>query len=189
MPPGHGFRAAALRTRSTVRLNMNPYDEPRAQGRNRGFHLPCLREAGLVRVAASSSPRLRRGHRLVSAPAEDRPAAHGGRGSLRWAYGGPGELPQGLAFFAQEQFVEARAALSAPPPAARDAQTQSTSPTVHRQGWGRLYKADTLYRQGHRGGRSCHRGRAGGVSPSADPTSGHTGGRVRAELQEVSRAR
>ncbi len=55
----------------------------------------------------------------------------------------------GLRYFRNDQFVEARAALERADPARRDPRTQFyIGYSYYRQGWGRLYSDDTLYRQG-----------------------------------------
>jgi tetratricopeptide (TPR) repeat protein len=55
----------------------------------------------------------------------------------------------GLAFFKRDQFDEARAALSRADPAGRDALTQFyIAYTYYRQGWGRLYSDDALFKNG-----------------------------------------
>ena len=55
----------------------------------------------------------------------------------------------GLAFFRRDQFVEARAAFARADPAVRDARTQFyIAYSFYRQGWGRLYQDDALYREG-----------------------------------------
>jgi hypothetical protein len=52
-------------------------------------------------------------------------------------------------FFAQDQFVEARAAFARADPAVRDARTQFyIAYSYYRQGWGRLYHDDALYQDG-----------------------------------------
>jgi hypothetical protein len=52
-------------------------------------------------------------------------------------------------FFANDQFVEARAAFGRADPAVRDARTQFyIAYSYYRQGWGRLYHDDELYQQG-----------------------------------------
>ncbi|MQA29869.1 MAG: hypothetical protein GEU82_08525 [Luteitalea sp.] len=54
-----------------------------------------------------------------------------------------------LRFFNNDQFVEARQALARADPAVRDARTQFyVAYSFYRQGWGRFYHDDTLYRQG-----------------------------------------
>lgn len=55
----------------------------------------------------------------------------------------------GLAFFRKDQFVEARAAFSRADPAERDARTQFyIAYSYYRQGWGRFYNDDALFREG-----------------------------------------
>jgi hypothetical protein len=55
----------------------------------------------------------------------------------------------GLQYFQNEQYVEARAALERADPARRDALTQFyIAYAFYRQGWGRLYSDDELFRQG-----------------------------------------
>jgi hypothetical protein len=55
----------------------------------------------------------------------------------------------GLAFFRRDQFDEARAALARADPAGRDALTQFyIAYTYYRQGWGRVYNDDALFKSG-----------------------------------------
>ena len=55
----------------------------------------------------------------------------------------------GLAFFRNDQFVEARSAFARADPAARDAATQFyLAYSFYRQGWHRTHHEDELYRQG-----------------------------------------
>ena len=55
----------------------------------------------------------------------------------------------GLAFFRRDQFEEARAAFARADPAQRDARTQFyIAYSYYRQGWGRLYNDDELFKQG-----------------------------------------
>ena len=55
----------------------------------------------------------------------------------------------GLQYFRNDQFVEARAAFERADPARRDALTQFyIAYTFYRQGWGRLSSDDALYAQG-----------------------------------------
>ena len=55
----------------------------------------------------------------------------------------------GLRYFRNDQFVEARAAFARADPALRDALTQFyVAYAFYRQGWGRLYSDDALYRDG-----------------------------------------
>jgi tetratricopeptide (TPR) repeat protein len=55
----------------------------------------------------------------------------------------------GLAFFRRDAFPEARAAFERADPAQRDAQTQFyIAYSYYRQGWGRVYNDDPLFRKG-----------------------------------------
>lgn len=55
----------------------------------------------------------------------------------------------GMAFFKRDQFIEARAAFARADPAERDARTQFyIAYSYYRQGWGRLYNDDALFREG-----------------------------------------
>ena len=55
----------------------------------------------------------------------------------------------GLAFFRNDQFVEARAAFDRADPARRDPTVQFyVAYTYYRQGWGRVYNDDALFKQG-----------------------------------------
>src|SRR5687767_63047 len=55
----------------------------------------------------------------------------------------------GLRYFHNNQFIEARAALERADPARRDALTQFyIAYSFYRQGWGRLYSDDVLFKQG-----------------------------------------
>ena len=55
----------------------------------------------------------------------------------------------GLMFFRNDQFVEARMAFGRADPALRDARTQFyVAYSYYRQGWGRLYHDDNLYAEG-----------------------------------------
>jgi hypothetical protein len=55
----------------------------------------------------------------------------------------------GRAFFERDQFVEARAAFARADPAMRDARTQFyVAYSFYRQGWGRTYNDDGLFKQG-----------------------------------------
>jgi hypothetical protein len=61
----------------------------------------------------------------------------------------PVAFEDGLRFFRQDQFVEARAAFARADPAARDARTQFyMAYSYYRQGWGRVAHDDTLFAQG-----------------------------------------
>ncbi len=55
----------------------------------------------------------------------------------------------GLRFFRRDQFVESRMAFERADPAVRDARTQFyIAYSYYREGWGRLYHDDVLYRDG-----------------------------------------
>jgi hypothetical protein len=55
----------------------------------------------------------------------------------------------GLRFFRNDQFIEARMAFARADPAVRDARTQFyIAYSFYRQGWGRLYRDDALYAEG-----------------------------------------
>src|SRR5262245_41049000 len=55
----------------------------------------------------------------------------------------------GVRFFRNDQFVEARMAFARADPAVRDARTQFyIAYCYYRQGWGRVYHDDALYREG-----------------------------------------
>ena len=57
----------------------------------------------------------------------------------------------GLRFFRNDQFVEARMAFARADPAVRDARTQFyIAYSYYRQGWGRRYHDDALYAEGAR---------------------------------------
>jgi hypothetical protein len=91
----------------------------------------------------------------------------------------------GVGFFRKDQFVEARAALARADPAQRDPQTQFyIAYSFYREGWGRLYNDDVLFKQGLEAVD-----RAIALAPGQrlvvdDPDLGmHTGDELRAELQ------
>ena len=91
----------------------------------------------------------------------------------------------GLAFFGRDQFPEARAAFGRADPAGRDALTQFyIAYSYYRQGWGRVYNDDELFRQGLEAVD-----RAIALAPDHrllvdDPSLGmHTADELRAELQ------
>jgi tetratricopeptide (TPR) repeat protein len=58
-------------------------------------------------------------------------------------------LDEGLQYFRNDQFAEARAAFDRADPARRDALTQFyIGYSFYREGWGRFYSDDELYREG-----------------------------------------
>jgi hypothetical protein len=74
-------------------------------------------------------------------------------GGLTSAFGGyridRQAFEDGLQYFRNDQFAEARAAFDRADPADRDALTQFyVAYSFYRQGWGRFYSDDDLYRQG-----------------------------------------
>lgn len=61
----------------------------------------------------------------------------------------PQAFDDGLRFFRNDQFVEARAAFARADPAQRDALSQFyIAYSFYRQGWGRFYSDDALFAQG-----------------------------------------
>jgi hypothetical protein len=61
----------------------------------------------------------------------------------------PQATADGLAFFRRDAFAEARAAFARADPAQRDARTQFyIAYSYYREGWGRLYNDDALFKQG-----------------------------------------
>jgi hypothetical protein len=91
----------------------------------------------------------------------------------------------GLQFFRNDRFTEARLAFERADPAVRDARTQFyIAYSYYRQGWGRLYHDDRLYAEGLEA-----IGRAIDLAPGRrlvvdDPALGmHTGEEVKAELE------
>jgi tetratricopeptide (TPR) repeat protein len=96
---------------------------------------PLVRSAGLV---------------LSVSYAETMAEVTGGLASSVGAYAiDSDQFGDGLAFFRKDQFPEARAALERADPARRDARTQFyIAYAFYRQGWGRLYHDNELYRRG-----------------------------------------
>ncbi len=83
----------------------------------------------------------------------------------------------GLRFFRNDQFVEARMAFARADPAVRDARTQFyIAYSYYRQGWGRLYHDDALYAEG-----------AGGDRPRDRACARWTAGRRRREPADAHR--
>ena len=61
----------------------------------------------------------------------------------------PVAFQEGLAFFRQDKFAEARSAFERADPAHRDAQTQFyIGYSFYREGWGRIYNDDRLFKLG-----------------------------------------
>jgi hypothetical protein len=97
----------------------------------------------------------------------------------------PVNFEEGLRFFRGDQFVEARAAFERADPARQDALTQFyVAYSFYRQGWGRVYKDDTLYRQGLEAADRAIARAPGGRLVVGDRNLGmHTADELRAELQ------
>lgn len=96
----------------------------------------------------------------------------------------PVNFQEGLRFFRNDQFVEARAAFDRADPAHQDALTQFyVAYSFYRQGWGRVYKDDALYRQGLEAVDRAIGRAPGGRLVVSDPNLGmHTADELRAEL-------
>ncbi len=74
----------------------------------------------------------------------------GGLASSVGAYrADPAALAEGLQYFYKDQFIEARLAFDRADPAHRDPVTQFyTAYSFYREGWGRVYSDDALFRKG-----------------------------------------
>ncbi len=92
----------------------------------------------------------------------------------------------GLRFFRNDQFVEARMAFERADPAVRDARTQFyIAYAFYRQGWGRVYRDGELYAQGLETIDRAMALAAGGRLVVDDPNLGmHTAEELKAELQD-----
>lgn len=89
----------------------------------------------------------------------------------------------GLRFFRRDQFAEARAAFTRADPAARDARTQFyIAYCFYRQGWGRLYNDDALFRQGLEAVERAASAAGGQVRVDDPELKLHTSDELRAEL-------
>jgi hypothetical protein len=97
----------------------------------------------------------------------------------------PVNFGDGLRFFHADKFVEARAAFDRADPAHQDAVTQFyVAYSFYRQGWGRLYRDEALYRQGVEAVDRAIAHAPGGRLSVADASLGmHTADELRAELQ------
>jgi hypothetical protein len=97
----------------------------------------------------------------------------------------PVNFEEGLRFFRSDHFVEARAAFERADPAHQDALTQFyVAYSFYRQGWGRVYKDDALYRQGLEAVDRAIAHAPGGRLLVNDGNLGmHTADELRAELQ------
>jgi tetratricopeptide (TPR) repeat protein len=85
----------------------------------------------------------------VSQP-RNRAEALGGLAAVVGSYRiDPVAFQEGLAFFRQDKFAEARSAFERADPAHRDAQTQFyIGYSFYREGWGRIYNDDRLFKLG-----------------------------------------
>jgi hypothetical protein len=95
----------------------------------------------------------------------------------------------GLRFFRNDQFVEARLAFARADPAVRDAHTQFyIAYTYYREGWGRLHHDDRLYVEGLAAIDRAMALAPGGRLVVDDPALGmHTAEEVKAELEAGTR--
>ena len=98
----------------------------------------------------------------------------------------PVNFADGLRYFHNEQFVEARAAFDRADPARQDPLTQFYEGySFYRQGWGRVYRDEALYRQGLQAVDRAIAQAPGGRLTVPDPSLGmHTADELRAELQK-----
>ena len=87
---------------------------------------------------------------LYASQPQTRAEALGGLAATVGAYRvDPTAFDEGLAFFRRDMFPEARLAFDRADPARRDARTQFyVAYSFYRQGWGRLYSDDALFKQG-----------------------------------------
>ena len=97
----------------------------------------------------------------------------------------PVNFQEGLRFFRNDQFPEARSAFERADPARQDAEAQFyIAYSYYRQGWGHVYRDDALYRQGLEAVERAIARAPGGRLVVADPTlQMHTADELRAELQ------
>ena len=97
----------------------------------------------------------------------------------------PQSLDDGLRFFRNDQFIEARAAFARADPARRDSSTQFyVAYSYYRQGWGRLYHDDELYRAGLEAiDRAITHAEAGRLVVDDPTLQIHSGDELRAELE------
>ena len=95
----------------------------------------------------------------------------------------------GLRFFRRDQFTEARAAFARADPAQRDSRTQFyVAYSYYRQGWGRIYQDDELYRHGIEAVDRAIALAPGGRIVVDDPTLRiHTADELKVELDNGTR--
>ena len=94
-------------------------------------------------------------------------------------------LADGLRFFRNDQFVEARMAFARADPAIRDARTQFyIAYSYYRQGWGRLFHDDALYGEGLAAiDRAIALAPGGRLVVDDENLQMHTGEELKAELE------
>ena len=87
---------------------------------------------------------------LYASQPQTRAEAFGGLAATVGAYQVDTQaFEEGLAFFRRDMFSEARMAFARADPAKRDARTQFyIAYSFYREGWGRLYNDDVLFKQG-----------------------------------------
>lgn len=92
---------------------------------------------------------------------------------------------EGLRFFRNDQFAEARSAFERADPADRDPTTQFyIGYAYYREGWGRVYHDDGLYRKGLEAVNRAIQVAPGGRVVADDPTLGmRTGDELKAEIE------
>jgi hypothetical protein len=96
----------------------------------------------------------------------------------------PEAFAQGLRYFHNDQFVEARAAFARADPATRDARTQFyVAYSFYRQGWHRTYHDDVLYRAGLDAIDKAIALSGGQLTVDDTALAMHTPDEVKAELQ------
>lgn len=91
----------------------------------------------------------------------------------------------GLAFFRNDQFVEARAAFARADPAEQDARSQFyIAYSYYRQGWGRVYSDDKLFAEGlKRAEKAIALAPSGRLVVDDPDLQMHTADELRAELE------
>src|SRR5436190_724473 len=114
----------------------------------------------------------------------------GGLSSVAGAYSIDQQaFDDGLRFFRNDQFVEARLAFERADPAVRDARTQFyIAYSYYRQGWGRLYHDDALYAEGLRAiDRAIALAPGGRLVVEDSNLAMHSGDELKAELEAGQR--
>lgn len=111
-----------------------------------GYHGPMVRAAGLVVSLAYAGVIVW----LYSTQPQTMAQVTGGLAAGIGAYQIDEQaFADGLAFFRKDQFDESRAAFERADPAQRDARTQFyIAYSYYRQGWGRVYHDDVLFKRG-----------------------------------------